>query len=87
MVTLVTCVTCIYVQTYKYLYNTILITLTREVTIPGNSLCLGSYPYREDTGIGYSTGHRLLKIFRQVEAEMLNYVSKKIQQTWGMWIS
>ena len=54
MVTLFTCVTCIHVQMSKYLHNTILLIFPKEVTIPGNSLCLRSYFSREDSFPGKS---------------------------------
>ena len=38
----------------EYLYNTILVTKTREVTIPGNSLCLGNYSYEKSYFSGSS---------------------------------
>ena len=40
---------CVHVQISKDLHNTILVTFPREVTNPGNSLCLGNYFYQEDS--------------------------------------
>ena len=49
VVTLVTRGMCVHVQISKDLHNTILVTFPREVTNPGNSLCLGNYFNQEDT--------------------------------------